>query len=214
MSPAVEGTQARSSRRTRPSDSSRHDALGAVDTCSHRDVTGIGQKMGCFHFREFSGILPQIRSRLQNWGELLANVTGSTLLRAKRLSMQLFNIIPPNYITLHVDRYGHHQVLKLSCRNPLIILIYLLFCLVYPFFYPCFYTVSQSFSEDKTPWPESASELYQPSDRRLSAKLVPTFADRRCHVVSVTDPYCRNLGFLVWSRHFFFQVAPQLYSRG
>jgi hypothetical protein len=30
----------------------------------------------------------------------------------------------------------------------------------------------------QAPWPESASELYQPSDRRLSAKLVPTFADR------------------------------------
>jgi hypothetical protein len=31
---------------------------------------------------------------------------------------------------------------------------------------------------------------------RLSAKLVPTFADRGCHMVSVTDPYGRNLGFL------------------
>jgi hypothetical protein len=31
----------------------------------------------------------------------------------------------------------------------------------------------------KTPWPQSANELYRPSDRRLSAKLVPTFfADR------------------------------------
>jgi hypothetical protein len=30
----------------------------------------------------------------------------------------------------------------------------------------------------RTPWPESASKLYLPSDRRLSAKLVPTFADR------------------------------------
>jgi NADH:ubiquinone oxidoreductase subunit 5 (subunit L)/multisubunit Na+/H+ antiporter MnhA subunit len=30
----------------------------------------------------------------------------------------------------------------------------------------------------KTPWPASASELYRSSDRRLSAKLVPTFADR------------------------------------
>jgi hypothetical protein len=30
----------------------------------------------------------------------------------------------------------------------------------------------------KTPWPEFASELYRASDRRLSAKLVPTFADR------------------------------------
>jgi hypothetical protein len=47
-----------------------------------------------------------------------------------------------------------------------------------------------------TPWSESASELYRPSDRRLSAKLVPKFADRGCHVVSVTDPYCRILCFL------------------
>jgi hypothetical protein len=46
------------------------------------------------------------------------------------------------------------------------------------------------------PWPESVSELYRPSDRRLSAKLVPTLADRRSHVVSVTDPYGRILGFL------------------
>jgi hypothetical protein len=30
----------------------------------------------------------------------------------------------------------------------------------------------------------------------MSAKLVPTFAGRGCHVVSVTDPYGRNLGFL------------------
>jgi hypothetical protein len=31
----------------------------------------------------------------------------------------------------------------------------------------------------QTPWPEFASELYRPSYRRLSAKLVPTFADRK-----------------------------------
>jgi hypothetical protein len=48
----------------------------------------------------------------------------------------------------------------------------------------------------KTPWPESASELYRQSDHRLSAKLVPTFADRGCQVVRVTDPYGRILGFL------------------
>jgi hypothetical protein len=47
-----------------------------------------------------------------------------------------------------------------------------------------------------TPWPECAIELYRPSDRRLSAKLMPTFTDRRCHVVSVTDSYGRILGFL------------------
>jgi hypothetical protein len=48
----------------------------------------------------------------------------------------------------------------------------------------------------KTPWPEYTSELYRPSGRRLSAKLVPTFADRRCYVVRMTDPYGRVLGFL------------------
>jgi CBS-domain-containing membrane protein len=52
------------------------------------------------------------------------------------------------------------------------------------------------------------------TDRRLSTKLVPTFAERGCHVVSVTDPYGRILGFLDRNRYFFFQVAPQLYSRG
>jgi hypothetical protein len=51
-------------------------------------------------------------------------------------------------------------------------------------------------------------------DRRLLAKLVSTFADRGCHVVSMTDPYGRILGFLDRNRYFFFQVAPQLYSRG
>jgi hypothetical protein len=66
----------------------------------------------------------------------------------------------------------------------------------------------------KTPWPESASELYRPRDHRLSVKLVPTLADRGCHVVRVTDPYGRILGFLDRSSYFFFQVAPQLYSRG
>jgi hypothetical protein len=43
--------------------------------------------------------------------------------------------------------------------------------------------------------PEFASELCQPTDCRLLVKLVPTFADGGCHVVSVTYPYCRNLGF-------------------
>jgi hypothetical protein len=35
-----------------------------------------------------------------------------------------------------------------------------------------------------TPWPESARELYRPSDHRLSAKLVPTFAYRKFHTWS------------------------------
>jgi hypothetical protein len=43
-------------------------------------------------------------------------------------------------------------------------------------------------SHNKNPWPESASKLYRPSDRRLSVKLVPTFEDGGNHVVSVMDP--------------------------
>jgi hypothetical protein len=43
----------------------------------------------------------------------------------------------------------------------------------------------------KNPWPESASQLHRPRDSRLSAKLVLTFADRRCCMVNVTDSYGR-----------------------
>jgi hypothetical protein len=39
------------------------------------------------------------------------------------------------------------------------------------------------------------------------------FADRVSHVVSVTDPLRRILGFLRRNRYFIFQVAPQFYSR-
>jgi hypothetical protein len=74
-----------------------------------------------------------------------------------------------------------------------------------------FYILSQDYAELKlrgykqnkqTPWSESASELYRPSDRRLSAKWLPTFADKGCHMVSMTDPYSRILGFLDRSRYF------------
>jgi hypothetical protein len=69
--------------------------------------------------------------------------------------------------------------------------------------------------QKQTPWLESVSKLYRPSDRRLSMKLVPTFADRG---VSRSQRGGSSTGvilfFLDRSRHFFFQVAPQLYSRG
>jgi hypothetical protein len=65
----------------------------------------------------------------------------------------------------------------------------------------------------ETLWPESTSELYRPSDHRLSANLVLTFAYRGRHVVSVMDSYGRILGFLVRSSYFLFQVAPKFYSR-
>jgi hypothetical protein len=67
---------------------------------------------------------------------------------------------------------------------------------------------------NKTPWPEAASELYRPSNRRLLGKLVPTLADGGCHVIGMMDPYGCILGFLDRSSYFFFQVAPQLYLQG
>jgi hypothetical protein len=65
-----------------------------------------------------------------------------------------------------------------------------------------------------TPLSESASEIYRPSERRLSEKLARSFAYRQRHVVAVTDLYDRNLDFLQRSRYYFFQVAPILYLRG
>jgi hypothetical protein len=50
----------------------------------------------------------------------------------------------------------------------------------------CFGRTTNYYKE--TPLPESTSEVYLPNDRRLSAKLVPTFADKGCHMVSETDP--------------------------
>jgi hypothetical protein len=53
-----------------------------------------------------------------------------------------------------------------------------------------------------------------PRANYTEAKLVQNFANRGCHVISVTDPYGTILGFLDRSRYFFFQAAPQLYLRG
>jgi hypothetical protein len=58
------------------------------------------------------------------------------------------------------------------------------------------------------------SELYRVSDRRMPAKLVPTFADRGCRMTSATNPHSRIDGFLDRSHYCFFQVATQLCSQG
>jgi hypothetical protein len=54
---------------------------------------------------------------------------------------------------------------------------------------------------------KSASEQYRPNDRSLSAKLVPTFADIGCRVVSSTNPHCRIYSFLDRSPYCFFHKA-------
>jgi hypothetical protein len=69
-------------------------------------------------------------------------------------------------------------------------------------------------TNEQTPWPESASEICRLSERRLSAKLVPNFVDRGCHVVRAMNPHGSILKFLYQSRYCFFQVAPRLYSQG
>jgi hypothetical protein len=66
----------------------------------------------------------------------------------------------------------------------------------------------------KKPWPESASEIYWTGDRLLSANFVPNFADRGCHVVSVTDPPRPYSWLYRPVLLHFFKVAPQLYSWG
>jgi hypothetical protein len=48
----------------------------------------------------------------------------------------------------------------------------------------------------------------------LVSEVTANFAGRGCCVVSTTDPYGHILCFLDQSRYSFFQVAPQLYSRG
>jgi hypothetical protein len=54
------------------------------------------------------------------------------------------------------------------------------------------------------------SQLYRPPlVGKVSANL---FADRGCHMVTMTDPCGRILGFLDRSHYFFYQVAPPLYS--
>jgi hypothetical protein len=54
--------------------------------------------------------------------------------------------------------------------------------------------------QKQTPWLEFASELYWPSDRRLSAKLMPTFAynskKTKCGRFSDNMHHSRNLGFV------------------
>jgi hypothetical protein len=61
---------------------------------------------------------------------------------------------------------------------------------------------------------ESASELYRSSDRRRSAKLVPTLADRGCHVVSATSPSDRDFDFLDLEPLLFLPNSSSNCSRG
>jgi hypothetical protein len=59
----------------------------------------------------------------------------------------------------------------------------------------------------------SVSGLEHEVNQVTEAKLATTFRARGCHVVSVTDPYGRILGFLERSRYYFFKATPPLHLR-
>jgi hypothetical protein len=69
-------------------------------------------------------------------------------------------------------------------------------------------------SYKRAPWPECEQTIPTVRDRHLSAKLVPTLADRMCHVFSATDTHGCVLSFLDGNSYYFLHAAPQLYSRG
>jgi hypothetical protein len=60
---------------------------------------------------------------------------------------------------------------------------------------------------------QSSSELYRPSDRRLSAKLMPTLADRGCRAVSATNPHGREIRFYRPDPRLSIQLAPHINTR-
>jgi hypothetical protein len=74
--------------------------------------------------------------------------------------------------------------------------------------------VQQANSSCGTKWTQSASELYRSSDRRRSAKLVPTLADRGCHVISARSPSYRNFDFLDVEPLLFLPSSSSNCSRG
>jgi hypothetical protein len=78
--------------------------------------------------------------------------------------------------------------------------------------YPCSYDEKSFIILNSVPW---VRERTVPTERpSFVGEVSAKFADRMCHVVSVTCPYSRIHRFLDRIRNFFFQVAPQLYSRG
>jgi hypothetical protein len=61
------------------------------------------------------------------------------------------------------------------------------------------YSVLVVATKQETDWLRGLSPRANYTYRRLSAKLVPTFADKGCRVVSAADPYGRILDFRDWT---------------
>jgi hypothetical protein len=83
------------------------------------------------------------------------------------------------------------------------------------FFMACVFNLTKKTTSKQANFVAWVREQTIPTERPpLVGKDVPTFLDRGFRVVSAMDPYGRILGFLDRSRYYFFQVVPQLYSRG
>jgi hypothetical protein len=65
-----------------------------------------------------------------------------------------------------------------------------------------------------TPWPELRANYTDRAAAACRRSQCQVLRIEVCSVVSATDPHSRILGLLDRIRYFFFQVAPQLYSRG
>jgi hypothetical protein len=70
-----------------------------------------------------------------------------------------------------------------------------------PFHY-CLKEILNSLGGGTPPWPYFTIQLYRPSDHRLSAKLVLTFADRGCRLIGAANPHGRIRGSLERSHSF------------
>jgi hypothetical protein len=77
--------------------------------------------------------------------------------------------------------------------------------------FQCTHEENNSLSSNPTKKLNSVASV---RERTIPTERPPLVGTKECHVVSMTDPYGRILGFLDRRRYFFIQAAPQLYSRG
>jgi hypothetical protein len=98
------------------------------------------------------------------------------------MSASLISALYKNIVLVHVYcKYQPAFAVKIleACTSILFVILYWIVNKTRPY-------SNRNQTKQQTPWSESASELYQLKDSRLSAKLMPTFADIWFHVVSVT----------------------------
>jgi hypothetical protein len=83
------------------------------------------------------------------------------------------------------------------------------------FLTPYFCKIQLNIRKEEISWPESARTI-STERQSIVSEVSANFCSyiEECRVVRAADPYGSILGYLDRNRYFFFQVAPQLYSRG